>query len=331
MKILKIISVLLTLLISINAATVLKLGSLAPSGSSWDDALRKIAAEWSVLSQGTVVLKIYAGGIAGNEDDMIRKMRIGQLDASAMTGIGMCRIFPGILAIQFPLLVRTDAELAYVLDKMKPSFEKELEAKGFKVLFWTMVGWAHFFSKNPVVKPEDLQKHKLFNYEGDADGTQAWKESGFHPVPLAVSELMTSLQSGMTDAFTTTPLSAAAYQWFGLAKNMCGMQWAPLIGGIVVSVKSWQKIPLDMQAKLIQASRTIGAQMQNSIDKADQSAITIMQQHGLVINPVSPQVEALWQEATKKGFDMVVGKSFDRASFDEIKKHLDTFRAANKK
>jgi TRAP-type C4-dicarboxylate transport system substrate-binding protein len=161
-----------------SRAQTIKLGSLAPSGSPWDKALRKIAAEWAAVSNGTIDLKIYPGGIAGGEDDMIRKMRIGQLNAAGLTGVGMCRVFSGILAVQMPLLVRTDEELFYVLEKMRPTFEKELESKGFTVLIWSKVGWVHFFSKNPVVNPDDLRAHKLFNYAGDPDGTMAWKKAG---------------------------------------------------------------------------------------------------------------------------------------------------------
>jgi len=315
---------------TINALTI-KLGSIAPKGSPWDNALRKLAAEWSSISQGRINLKIYPGGIAGGEEDMLRKIRIGQLNAAGLTGVGMCRVFPGILTVQLPLMVRTDEELYYILGKMRPTFEEKLEAKGFKVLIWSKVGWVHFFSKKPVIKPDDLRAHKMFNYAGDPDGTQAWKEAGFHPVPLSVNELMTALQSGMVDAFSTTPLSAAAYQWFGLAKNMCGMKWAPLIGGVVISTRTWEKIPADLRPQLLKAARKIGREAQIEIDKADAEAIKIMKQHGLTINPVSPEIEAQWLAEVKEGFNKVMGKSFDKETFDKVKQHLKNFRNANDK
>jgi TRAP-type C4-dicarboxylate transport system substrate-binding protein len=307
----------------------IKLGSLAPGGSPWDVALRNLSAEWSKLSQGKVHIKIYPGGITGGEADMIRKMRIGQLNAAGMTGVGMCRLFPGILAVQLPLLVRTDKELFYVLEKMRPNFEKELEKKGFKVLIWSKVGWVHFFAKKPIVTPDDLRAQNLFNYAGDPDGTLAWKQSGFHPVPLTVTELMTSLQSGMVDAFAVTPLSAAAYQWFGLAKNMCGMKWAPLIGGVVISTKYWKKIPQQYHNQFLNTAKRIGEEAQAAIDKADNEAVEIMKQHGLKISIVSQQVEAQWYSDVQEGFSMIIGKSFDKASYDEVKHHLNTFRKAN--
>lgn len=310
-------------------ALTIKLGSIAPNGSPWDNALRKVAAEWSSISNGKIILKIYPGGIAGGEEDMLRKMRIGQLHAAGMTGVGMCRVFSGILVVQLPLLVRTEEELYYILEKMRPKFEKELEAKGFKVLIWSKVGWVHFFTKNPVVKPDDLRAHKLFNYAGDPDGTQAWKQAGFHPIPLSVTELMTALQSGMVNAFSTTPLSAAAYQWFGLAKNMCGMKWAPLIGGVVISTKTWKRIPAELRPELLEAARKVGREAQIEIDKADAEAVKIMQQHGLKIHAVSSEIEAQWLSEVQDGFNMVIGKSFDKATFEEVKKYLATFRKAN--
>ncbi|MBD3393573.1 MAG: C4-dicarboxylate ABC transporter substrate-binding protein [Chitinivibrionales bacterium] len=307
----------------------IKLGSLAPSGSPWDNGLRRIAAEWSTLSGGKVTLKIYPGGIAGDEEDMVRKMRIGQLDAAAMTGVGMCRIYTGVLAIQLPLLVRTDDELYYVLDKMKPVFEKELLEKGFRVLIWSKVGWVHFFSKEPVVWPEDLKKQKQFMWAGDAEGVQAWREAGFHPVPLAVTDLMGALQSGMVEAFTVSPLSAASYQWFALAKNMCGMKWAPLIGGIVVSERTWKRIPEKLKPELLAAAGEIGKSLQSEIDEADAQALEVMKQHGLKVSTVPPEAVAKWKTAAEKGFAKLAGKSFDVTCYELVKKHLQEYRQAN--
>ncbi len=313
-----------------NGLTI-KLGSLAPNGSPWDKGLREIAAEWTRISGGKVELKIYPGGVAGDEEDMIRKMRIGQLNAAGMTGVGMCRIFSGILAVQLPLLVRTDEELYWVLEKMKPEFEKQLESKGFTVLVWSKVGWVHFFSKKPVVRPDDLRAQKMFIWAGDADGVQAWKDAGFHPIPLQVTDMMSALQSGMVETFTVSPLSAASYQWFGMAKNMCGMKWAPLIGGIVISSATWKRVPADLRPKLLAAAERIGNSMQKEIDEADGAAVVVMKQHGLVVHPVPPEAVEEWRSATREAFAKLVGKSFDKASYEQVKRHLEDFRKSDAK
>jgi TRAP-type transport system periplasmic protein len=238
---------LLSLLSTPAGGQTIKLASLAPAGSTWDIGLKQIAADWKKVSNGSVTVKIYPGGIAGDEADVIRKIRIGQIQAAGLTGIGLSRIHNGVLAIQLPMVVRTDAELTYVLEKLKPVMEQELAQRQFKVLFWMPVGWVHFFSKSPVTGPDDLRKQKLFTWAGDPDGLQTWKEAGFTPIPLAITDMMTSLQSGMVEAFSATPLSAASYQWFGLAKNMCDMKWAPLIGGLVISTPAWESIPADVR------------------------------------------------------------------------------------
>jgi TRAP-type C4-dicarboxylate transport system substrate-binding protein len=316
---------------SVNAAAItIKLGSLAPTGSPWDKALNQLGAEWDKISGGSVSLKIYSGGIVGDEADMIRKMRIGQLNAAGITGMGLCKIYPDVFAVQLPLLIRTNDELNYVLEKMKPTFSAELEKRGTKVLIWTFVGWVHFFSKTPVSMPADLQKQKLFVWSGDPEAVQTWKETGFNVVPLTPTDIMPSLQSGMIEAFSTTPLSAASYQWFGLAKNMCEMRWAPLIGGIVVSMNTWNKIPPDIAAKLEASATQVGNNMQDEILKADNTALDIMKKNGLVINPISKTAYTAWEAVVEGGKDKGYMKSIDPTVLATIKKYLEEYRQTAK-
>ncbi len=321
------LSALCSVSLSIPAVTI-KMGSIAPSGSPWDDALRQIAAEWSAVSNGTVTTKIYAGGIAGDEDDMLRKMRIGQLDGAGLSGMGLAHVFTGILAVQLPLLVRTDDELNYVLERMKPRFEKELEGKGFKVVMWNNVGWGHFFSKRPVVTPDDLRGHRLYNISGDAEGTQAWKDAGFNAVPLSMTDLAAALQSGMVDAYTMTPLSTAAYQWFTMTPHMCGLKWAPLIGGVVLTTRIWKQVKPELRDTLLAISERTGRDLQVKIDKADAQAIEVMKQKGVTVHPVSEDAVKQWKAATEKAFAQMAGKCFDVESYELVKKYLAEYRSA---
>ncbi|HUI92315.1 MAG TPA: TRAP transporter substrate-binding protein DctP [Chitinivibrionales bacterium] len=315
-------------LFSASAASVtIKLGSLAPGGSPWDKGLQRLGAEWEKISFGAVELRIYPGGIAGDEADMIRKMRIGQLNAAGLTGIGLSRIFPEIITVQLPLFIRGNDELDYVLDKMKPVFAAELEKRGFKVLIWSFVGWVHFFSRNPVVTPDDLKAQKMFVWSGDPDAVMVWKESGFHVVPLTPPDIMTSLQSGMIDAFSATALSAASYQWFGIAKNMCAMKWAPLIGGIVVSANAWAKLDPALAARLDSAAQKVGADMQADILKADDEAVTVMKKYGLAVNPVPQAAEDAWRAAVQGGFEKGYLKNIDKGLLDAVRKYSEEYRA----
>ncbi len=303
-----------------------KLGSLAPKNSPFDTGLRKLAAEWSRISDGAVNVKVYAGGVVGDEEDMIRKMRIGQLDAAGMTGVGLSRIHPCLLAMQLPLLVRTDEEMRYILETTKESFNEELRKKGFTMVLWNHIGWVHFFAKKPVVYPKDLQAQKMFMYAGDPNGAQVWKEMGFHPVPLSPTDVLSSLQSGMVDAFTTSPLAAASYQWFGLAQHMSGMRWAPFLGGVVISARTWKKIPDAYHQSFMETAERIGAEMQREIRSADAQAVQVMKEHGLRVH--EPQDDALneWKEVVSQGFKKFIGSTFDERCYKDVKKRLFEYR-----
>ena len=324
------ISVICILLLIISSdfldALTIKLGSLVPAGSPWDISLKHIAAEWKKISKGEVSLKIYPGGIAGDESDMIRKMRIGQLHAAAVTVVGLSHIFPGVTAIALPLLINSEKELNYVLNKMQPYYEQEMDKKGFKMLLWSNAGWTHFFSREPVIRPDDLKKQKLFVWEGDGYQIKTWTELGFHPVPLAATEIMISLQSGMIDAFTTSPLVAASYQWFGIAPHMCEMELSPLLGGIVISKRVWEKVSSDWRPQFKKVLGKIGKNMRKHAFESENEAIIVMKKHGLKIHPVPENIKKEWKITLDKGLEKLVGNSIHKESYEKVKKYIAEYR-----
>jgi TRAP-type C4-dicarboxylate transport system substrate-binding protein len=303
----------------------IKLGSLAPAASPWELGLKRLAAEWERISGGTVTVKIYSGGVAGDEPDMVRKMRIGALNASLITVSGLQGIFNGVKTLSYPLLLRSDEELFYVLSKMKPFFDTELTKRGFKPVMWSPGGWVYFFSRYPVVTPDDLRKQKLWVWSGNPDEIQAYQNLGFQTVTLASTDLMTSLQGGMVDALVTSPLVAASSQWFGIAGNMCTLRLGPLWGAAVVSTKTWNEIPADLQPRLIEAAQKIADSMEPDLVKADGQAIAVMQKYGLKINKVPGPTETAWADLLQKTFSGLVGKLYDRDSFDMVNRYLDDY------
>ena len=325
-----ILAVLVSAVFFCVSAITLKLGSLAPQNSPWDDALREMVDDWKKISNGSIQVKIYAGGIAGDERDMLRKVKIKQLDIVAMTGVGMADVYKGILTVQIPMMYNDEDEFWHILEKMKPFLEKKIEESGFKVLLWSKVGWVYFFSKQPIINPVDLQRQKMFIYSGDADAAKIWKTMGFQPVPLSTNDIMTSLQSGMIDAVIISPLTAAAYQWFGAAPNMSDMKWAPLLGGIVVSLDIWNKIPVDTRKKLEESAEKIGRKMQSDIDQADYEALQIMQTYGLKVSNVPPNAIEQWKVVAEKGIKTLIGTTIEPQSYEQVKKYLEEYRAGKK-
>jgi TRAP-type C4-dicarboxylate transport system substrate-binding protein len=304
----------------------IKLGSLAPANSLWDKCLKEIAAEWSRISNGSVILKIYPGGIAGDESVMLRKIRLRQLHAAAVTCVGLNSITEGILAISVPMLIRTEEELFYVLDKMTPYLEKELEKKQFIAVGFTFAGWIHFFTREPVIEPKDLKKQKLWLWDESSSIVQVWKEAGFKVVPLAATDILTSLQSGMIDGLLTSPLSAAVYQWFSIAKNMTMMNWAPMTAGLVVSKSAWEKIPEKIRPQLIESARSILHRLNREMIEADNEAIDIMKQYGLIVHSITPDIEAKWKALIDKYFEKLIKSDFGEEAYKLVLRYLEKYR-----
>ncbi len=309
------------------SALTIKLGSLAPAGSPWELGLKKMAAEWERISGGTITVRIYAGGVAGDEPDMVRKIRIGTLNAALITVSGLQGIFNGVKTLSYPLLVRNDDELAYVLDRMKPFFDAELTKRGFKPFMWSPGGWVYFFSRYPIVTPDDLRRQKLWVWSGDPDEIQAYQNAGFQTVTLASTDLLTSLQGGMVDALATSPLVAASSQWFGIASNMCTLKLGPLWGAAVVSTRTWAAVPADLQPRLLEAAQKIADSLAPDLIKSDAQAIEVMKKYGLKINVVTPQAEAEWEAVLQKTFSGLVGTMYDRQSFDMASRYLNEYLA----
>jgi TRAP-type C4-dicarboxylate transport system substrate-binding protein len=290
--------------------------------------MRDIAAAWKEASGGKINVRLYAGGVAGDEPDMVRKMRVGQLHAAALTGAGLATIAPEIQALQMPMMLRSYAELDYVRDRLAPQLEAMLAARGFKVLHWGDAGWVHFFTQQPVVRPEDLQPLKLFTWAGDTTYIEAWKDAGYNPIPLAATEIHTGLQSGLINAFATTPLAALSFQWFGQARHMTDLKWAPLVGALVVTMEKWQELSAALQPRLLEAAREAGGRLLGEGRKLNDEAVEMMQRYGLVIHSVPPEIVVHWEQRARAVYPTLVGKVVPTTMVAEVERLRNAYRTA---
>ena len=323
---------LLALSVTPTHAQVIKLGTVAPEGSPWHDAMLETAQKWKELSGGRVTVRIYAGGVAGDEKDMLRKIRIGQLHAAALTSSTLLEIVPDIEAISLPMLVRTDEELDYVIEKLGPEFEARLAKKGFKVLSWSCAGWVYFFTKEPVTTPDDMKRQKLFFWGSDTAYIELLKKWGFNPIPLGIIDLLPSLQTGLVDAFPSPPAAAVLFQMFTLAPHMTDFRWQPLPGTTVISMRQWNKIPADLRPALEGVARDVGTRLQTRIRELEKEAIAVMIEHGLTVHPVSPSVEEAWRKFLREtGYPVFVGPRVSQEMFDAVRSLLDEYRATDLK
>jgi len=281
--------------------TTIKLATLVPDGSVWDRILKDSGVKWSQATEGRVALRIYPGGVAGDEPDMVRKLRIGQIQAAALTTAGLADIDPAFQVFGIPMFYDSYPEMLSVLRTLEPELRQRLEAKGFVLLHWGHGGWVQFFSKQPIHTLDELKHAKLFVWAGDDRMVQLWKGKGFQPVALSATDILPGLQTGMIDALPTTPLAALSLQWFRSTPYMVGFGLAPLIGGVVVTKAAWNKISEADRAKLVAISHDAERRLELEVPKQDSTAVSEMKKRGLTVVTLAPEQASAWR-ATAQTF-----------------------------
>jgi TRAP-type transport system periplasmic protein len=312
-----------------SAQPVLKLGTVAPSGSSFHKILQKMGASWSAVPGGAT-LRIYPGGIAGGEADMVSKMKVGQLDAALITANGLADIDPAVQSLQgVPMLFRSLEEVDYITLKLRPKLDQRLREKGFVALFWLDAGWVRFFSKTPVQSPDDLRKTKLFTWAGDTHVFDIYKSAGFHPVALETNDILPMLRTGMITAVPSPPYGALTSQAFTVAPNMLDLDWAPLVGALVVTERSWNKLSPAAQAEMAKIAYETGLQMKAENRAEANAAVDAMRKRGLHVYRPTPEEEKDWRKLAESSYPRIRGGLIPADFFDEVQRLLATYRTSH--
>lgn len=306
-----------------------KWATLAPEGTTWFKAMRQIGDKWQSISGGEVQVKIYAGGVVGNETAMVRKMRIGQLHGGQLTNLGLVDFDPGPQAIQAPMLVRTNDELDYVMENLGPTFEERLAEKGLVVLNWGDAGWVHLFTNKPMTTPSETKGFKMYAFDGDPEAVKMFEKFGFQPVVMTATDVLPSLQSGLINSFPSTRLGALSLQWFALSKNMLEVPWAPLMGATVISKDAWDKIPEKYHADFMKAARDVGDEVRGEIRRQDVKAVAVMKKFGLTVHSVDAATRAKWEALGEEAADAWASEVVPAEIYAEVKRLVAEHRSKN--
>jgi TRAP-type transport system periplasmic protein len=326
---------LLMVLIAVPEAAMLqaqtpariRLATLAPKGSSYNQILMAMGEKWRQAPGGGASLTIFADGSMGGEADMVRRMRVGQIQAGMLTVVGLAEIDPSVSALQnLPMMFRSLDEVDYIRQKLAPSIEKKLLEKGFVVLFWGDGGWVRFFSKEPMIYPADLKRMKLFTWAGDAKQLDIMKAGGYQPIPLETNDILPSLQTGLINAVPSTPFYALAGQFYGPASHMLELNWAPLVGGAVVTRKAWESLSAEARDAMMKAATEAGEQIKAKSRAESNQAVETMRKRGLTVHAATPEVEAAWRKAAEEVYPKIRGAIVPAEMFDEVSRLLQEFR-----
>ena len=310
----------------LHAQSVVKLASVVPTGSVWDKNLKQMGEEWKEATGGRVTVTVFSGGSQGDEPTVVRKMRLDALQAGAFTNLGLGNIDWAFNVFDIPFFFDSYDELNYVTDKLTPVLRKRIEPKGFVLLNWGHGGWTQIFTKKPVATVDDLKQVKLWTSGGNDKQVQWFKANGFQPRPMATTDILTGLTTGMLEGLPTTPLAAMLFQWDRQTPYMLELGLAPIVGAGVITTKAWKAIPDADKPKLLAAAAGVEARLRVEVPKLDASAVEQMTKRGLTVTkPVGPE----WKTQLDGLAKTMRGESVPPEIFDLAIKARDEFRKKN--
>ena len=313
-------------------AQQLRIGSLVPKNSLYHRQLLDVAESWRTAQGAGAKYLVYPDGSQGGEAEMARRMRIGQLQGALLSVVGLREIEPSIAALQsMPLLFRNWEELDYVREKMRPAMEKKFLDKGFVVLAWGDAGWVRFFSKEAALRPDDYKRMKFFAWGSEPDQQNIMKSLGYTPVPLETTDILPAIQTGMINVVPSTPYFALATQVYNTAPHMLDINWAPIVGALVVTRKAWDGMSPEVQTAVRAASDKAGAQIRTKARQEVEEAVDAMKKRGLTVNKPNPAQMKDWNDLADKLYPRIRGTMVPTETFDDVMAHLKTFRAGQAK
>jgi TRAP-type C4-dicarboxylate transport system substrate-binding protein len=307
---------------------VIKMATLAPEGTEWHGLLVELGQRWQKATKGEIRLRIYPSGVVGDERDMIRKMRIGQIQGAAISNEGMTEINPYFSSFYMPLLYQSYDEVDFVRDRLSNDLHQQTEKNGFKLLAMVDVGWAYWFSSEPIFTPEDLKNNKIFIWAGDYKSAQLYEKHGYQPIPLAMTDVLSGLQTGLITSIGFNPMYALSQQLFGIADNMLDMKWGNLTAAIIIDLRTWNRINADNQNLMMEIANQIGKGFQEKNRYESDKAVGVMQEYGLKVNKISPEQFDDWKRLISKMTPDFRGTVIDEKAFDrliEIRKEMESY------
>lgn len=319
-KLFKMFVIGLTLLTAVHAqaAVELKIATLAPEGTTLYKGLQSASQQIKAKTAGRVDFKIFAGGVQGDEKDVVRKMRYGQLDGAALTGVGLGLIDTEIRVLELPFLFSNEASVDRVYSQMKPYFRDAFRQKGFELLGWAEVGFVKIFSNKPIRQKKDLNGMKMWMWEGDPLAEEMYKAMGVTPVPLAITDVLTSLQTNLIDAAYAPELGAIAFQWHTKTKFMTDVNLVNGTGAIVLSAKGWQKVSASDRAiveQVIAEQTQVLVNQTRADNKASKEAV---QSAGIQVVQLEGKALEDLKNIGQQVREALVGKLYSRDLMDKV-------------
>jgi len=316
--------VAMALLVSVNVYSFnVKIGVLAPEGTTWSKNLKKIASEVKSATNGEINFKFYFGGSQGDEVDVLRKIRIGQLHGGIFTGKTLGDISGDLRIMEVPFTFNENREKAYkILKGMAPYFNSKLEKEGFQNLGFIEIGLVFFISQKKAESLDGLNGIKIWLWEGDELATTMMQTMGFVSVPLPLPDVLSSLSTGIVEATYAPPTGIVALQWNTKVKYLVDFPLAYSIGAFLIDSKVWKNVPVKHKKTVEQiCEKYINVVNEVGISE-NKDALRAMKSLGVEFVKFPEKDIIKGKEIRKKVIEQLKGKLFSTKVIDLINKQL---------
>jgi len=318
----------LPLVNALSQEHTIKFATIAPEGSTWMNVMRAYDAAIRKESGGRLGFKIYPGGVQGEDKDVIKKIRIGQLHCAGFTGVGLGEIAPKVRILDSPFLFEKSEEVDHVYQKLQTEFEEAFLDGGYVLLGWAEVGFVYVFTNTPVRTVADMNGVKMWMWEGDPVAEATFKTFGINPIPLSVVDVLTSLQTGLINGAYVSPYAAVALQWHTRVKYMMGVPLADACGAVVISLKKFEALPADLREILLRNGEKFMRELTLKSRQENTAAITTLKKSGIsVIEVSSKKTIEEYNRLGKKARQALVGRLYDEKFLARVEGEIQSFRA----
>lgn len=307
-------------------AAEIKVAIVAPEGSTWSKIVNEWNDEIKAKTNGQVSFKIYAGGVQGDERDVIRKMKIGQLDAAGFTGLGLGIINPAVRVLELPFLFDNYKEVDAVTRKIQPQLEAGFAKKGFELLGWAEAGFVNIFSNKPIANLKDLKGVRMWMWEADPLVKALCDELGIVPIPLALADVLTSLQTHLIDAAYAPPLAAIAMQWFTRTKYYNKDKLSNSTGAFLVTKRAMKKLTPAQQKILKETALKYSKKLITKTRAENGQSYTALANAGLQKVDFDPKALEEIRTRSQKVWDQLAGQLYSPALLKEVKETVAATR-----
>jgi len=323
--------IILILLISISCIWaqeyIIKMATVAPDGSFWMKELNNVEEAVAEQTNGMIDFKIYSSGVQGDEIEMLRKMKLKQLDAASFTGVGLGKIVPDIRVFELPFLFRNHEEIDYIKDKLFDYFQEKFAEKGFYMAAWAEVGFVYLFTKDKVQTKEDISKVKMWLWKGDPLARTVFKILDISAVPLPINDVYTSLQTGLIDGVYISPYGAMALQWFTKTNYIMDYPLTYSIGAVLINNDKLQSIPQEERQIFINETQQSMQKIVKKSRQDNQETLQILQDNGMQLVEIGDEAQKLYKEAGIETRDKLAGKLYSEDILQKVLDLLQEYRS----